>query len=247
MKSFKLSLVLSLFSLLAAGSAMAVTIPKIDGYIIYGGTYSSYVYGARVRICTTPNPTSSSNCVAPITNSSGYYAVYNWVVGDNATIYWFPYTDSPAGGRTGRWGNATTAIRSSIACQSKNQYGWCTNYGVNATLAVYPSPLEPVAVNPAPNSTDVGRVQTMKWTNSVDSWRAGHDIVYDVYGSGFDAPLLLQVSNLPCNADANNRCQWQLPLTLDPQTPYNWKIVARNRSVYNYETESQVYHFTTGW
>lgn len=250
MKSFKLPLALALFfSTFTAVSAMAVTIPKIEGYIIYGYTYSDYVYGARVRMCTSPNPTSSSNCITATTNSSGYYAVYNWSVGDNSYIYFFPYVDGPSGGRTGRWGSSTIPVYSyGPACQYRNQYGWCTNYGISGvTLNVYPAPLEPVAVNPAPNSTDVGLVQTMKWTNSQDSWRTYHDIVYDIYGSGYAAPLLLQAANLPCNPDASNRCQWQLPITLDPQTPYNWKIVARSRNYWNFTTESQVYHFTTGW
>lgn len=104
--------------------------------------------------------------------------------------------------------------------------------------------LKLVAVNPAPDAFNVGWTQTMKWTNASDSWRNGSNIVYDIYGSGYDAPLLLQTSGIPCNPDANNNCQWVLPIQLTFSTPYNWKIVARSNT-YGYETESQVYHFYT--
>jgi len=244
-KSIKLNLALVLFSFLVTTSAMAVTIPQISGYVLYANSYNGYVYGASVKICTTPDGTGS--CIAPTTNAQGYYQYSNWGVGDNARLYFFPYTDSPQGGRTGRWGSSSIPIHSSNACQSRDQFGNCKNFGISYSASLYPSPLTPVAVNPAPNSTNVGLVQTMKWTSSSDSWRTYTNIVYDIYASGFAAPLLLQTSGLPCNPDASGRCQWVLPVTLDPQVPYNWKIVARAQNAYGFTTQSLVYHFTTGY
>jgi len=238
MKPFRLSLVLSLFSLLLTGSAMAATISIIEGYIIYGGSYNVYAGNATVRVCTS---TAQTHCRGALTNSTGKFTITNWQgVADPSRLYFYVWKDMTGAtiGRTGFWGSKTIPIYNVLVSSSGIGY---------MALELYPAPLEPVAVNPAPNAENVGLAQTLKWTNSTDSWRTYHNIVYDIYGSGYDAPLLLQVSNLPCNPDANNRCQWELPIFLDPQTPYNWKIVAKAQFWMNFTTESQVYHFTTGW
>lgn len=253
MKSLKLCLALSV-ALFAAGSATAqyVITPNISGYLVWGGAGGGAAApNVKMRICTIPNPSAypSIGCTEVWTNAAGYYSSTTWQVGDTATLYFFPYIDRmAAGGRTGQWGSRYVSLYNTKACKSRNQFNTCNNFTTVApTLAVNPRPLEPVAVNPAPNAINVGWWQTMKWTNSSDSWRNGSNIVYDVYGSGWDAPLLLQASGLPCNPDANNNCQWTLPIQLTSSTSYNWKIVAR-ANTYGYETESQVYHFhTSAW
>lgn len=57
--------------------------------------------------------------------------------------------------------------------------------------------------------------------------------------------MLLQTAGIQCNPDAQNNCQWAVPLVLDPQTAYNWKIVAKNTA--GYSTTSQVFRFITGY
>jgi hypothetical protein len=249
-KSLKLCLALSI-ALFAASPVLAQLItPNVSGYVVWGGAGGGpAAANVLVRLCTTPNPPaypSSSTCTTVTSNSAGYYSSTTWQVGVSSTIYFFPYIDRmAAGGRTGQWGSRYVSLWSTPACKSKNQFGACNNWTTAApTLTVNPRPLEPVAINPAPNAINVGWWQTFKWTNSSDSWRTGSNIVYDIYGSGYDAPLLLQASGLPCNPDANNHCQWTLPIQLTYSTPYNWQIIARANS-YNYETASQVYHFHT--
>jgi hypothetical protein len=246
LKSLRLQLSLALFSLLVASSAFAVHIPKISGYIDYGFTYNTAAAGAVVMICTTPVP-EPYQCIGPRADANGYYQYSNWNVADGAYLYFFPYLDhgNPPYGRTGMWGSDTVPVHVSKACKTRDQWGNCKNFGLSFSHFIYPSPLKPMAVNPAPGETDVILTQTMKWTNSSDYWRVNTGITYDIYGSGYGSELLLQVADLQCNADSNNHCQWELPITLDPQTPYNWKIVAKTN--YGYTTESEVYHFSTGW
>lgn len=249
MKSFKLHLVLGLFSLLLASSAFAVHIPKISGYINWGYTYDEDAAGVYVKICYDPTGMDLSTCRAPRTDINGYYYTTAWNVPDGAYLYFFPNIDlgtSPfTYGRKGMWGSPTVSVHRSKACQSQDQFGFCKNYGLNFSHFIYPSPLKPVAVNPFANQTDADVVQIMEWTNAADYDRQWAGITYDIYGSGYDVPLLLQVSDLPCNPNAAGNCTWELPITLDPQTPYNWKIVAKTS--YGFPTESEVYHFTTGW
>ena len=235
MKSLKVALVLSLFSLFFTGSAMATNITKLSGYIGYANSYSTYAWGASVRACLDPTGVDFYSCRGGYTDSKGHYQWFgSWNVPNGATLYYFASVGGGPGGRQGIWGSETipvgTATASSILSRS---------------YFLAPAPLEVFAVYPANYATDVPLHVTLKWTNASDVHRQYWPTTYDIYGSGYDAPMILEVADLPCNPDAQNNCQWEVPILLDPWTPYNWKIVARNTM--GYETESQVFHFTTGF
>jgi hypothetical protein len=211
---------------------MATYITKIDGYVGYANSYSTYAWGAQVKVCL--NTAGTLDCHGATTNSSGYYQIINWNVPNGATLYFFPWVDGGPGGRTGRWGSSDLYSGSSTA-----------DTAMSRSFFLVPAPLKVSAVYPANYATDVPLQVTLKWTNGSDSWRTNWPTTYEIYGSGYDAPMILEAGNLPCNPDAQNRCQWVIPITLDPQTPYNWQIVARNSA--GYVTASNVFHFTTGY
>ena len=234
-------------ALLVSASARAVQVPFINGYAFFDNYNTVPVNNGNVRLCS--HPYVDSTCYAVLTQYTGqYYANYiNFP--DDSMIYIFAWIDAPyaADGRTGRWGSSTIWQKSFTACQYRNQYGWCYNYGIIADLHLDPSPLEPLARYPMAYATNVPTQNvTFKWTPGRDSWRP-NNIVYEIWGSGYSSPLLRQASNLPCNPDALGNCQWVCPVNLVPNTPYNWKVVAKALHPSGaLTTESVVFHFNTG-
>lgn len=212
---------------------MATYIPKIEGYVGYARTYNTYAWGATVKVCL--DQAGTVDCHGATTNSQGYYQILNWTVPNNSWLYFFPFVDGGPGGRQGRWGSEDLPSGGSAPSSS----------GIRKDFFLSPAPLEVTAVYPANYATNTPLQVTLKWTNASDTHRQYWPTIYDIYGSGYDAPMILEAGDLPCNPDAFNNCQWVIPITLDPQTPYNWKIVARNSA--GYVTDSQVFHFTTGY
>jgi hypothetical protein len=234
-KSFKIVLVLSLFSLLITGSAMATTVTKLSGYIGYANSYNTYAWGANVKACLDPTGEDIYSCRGGTTNSSGYYQWSgSWNVPNSATLYYFAWVTGGPGGRQGTWGSPTIPVGTATAASV-----------LSRSYFLFPAPLEVSAVYPANYATNVPLQVTLKWTNASDVHRQYWPTTYDIYGSGYGAPLILEAGNVQCNPDAQNNCQWVIPIVLDPQTPYNWQIVAKN--TVGYQTESQVFHFTTGY
>lgn len=234
MKSFKVALVLCLFSLLFAGSAMAVTVTKISGYVLYANSYSEYAWGASVKACTDPTGVDIYSCRGGTTNSSGYYQWNGtWNLATGTKLYFFAWIEGGPNGRVGTWGSQFTPLTVATAYST-----------VSRSFALHPRPLQVSAVYPSNYATEVPLHITLKWTNASDAHRQNYPTVYDIYGSGYESPLILQAGDLQCNPDAQNNCQWEVPILLDPWTPYNWKIVARSSAG---ETESQVFHFSTGY
>lgn len=246
MKSTKAVLIATAFSMFLTGSAMAVTVPEIRGRAVYDGAPDAFAADTRVVAC--PEPFINAACAFTATDVNGFYSIKEFNVPDEAKIHIFGWTDRASGGRTGRWGSDDVPYTSAIACQYRDQSGRCHNDGVTAGITLIAAPLEPVAIDPAPDAVGVptGGV-TLRWKSSSDEWRQGTTISYAIFGSYNHAALHRQAADLTCKADESGYCEWTAPVSLEVGTNYNWQVIARGeKDGYAYTTESQVYHFTTG-
>lgn len=236
-----------------------VAIPASAQTYAYGGigfqTSQGFIWapsGMHVKFC--PNANGTGQCVTttagPYTYAGVYYPSWYDVSLSTGTWYIFVWGDSTWTGNSADWGSQTVPGAGTFG------QNWFSSFYANGTgfysvmtLAAYPSPHAPTAVNPTNGQADVGySSMTLKWSPGTDSWRNSYQAFYEIWGHGWGGQDLLQTT-VSCNPDANGNCQYTFT-NLMPSAYYFWHIVAKlniNTDPNNpfYTTSSPQFNFTT--
>ncbi|MCG2826376.1 MAG: hypothetical protein L6265_07290, partial [Thermoplasmatales archaeon] len=245
---------------LADGIDYYVSVQTKDGY-----EWSSWI---EVKFHMNEEPTTSGLYVenfasgtSNILNITDHYPFFNWTysdpegsslsafnvsvwngsVGSGALMWYKNATDSNLSATYGEAGGGMTPLsladgyNYNVSVKTKDGYewgSWCeTMFHMNT-----PPPAPTIPVTPSNGETGVSTSTAISWTNLSDS--EGSQITYYWYVDVDNPPAF------PYNASGSTTTNTSVPLSLDPDITYYWRVMA-NDSYENATEWSQTWSFTT--
>ena len=212
---------ISVLVLLFAGASGSVRAATVSGNVYYerAAGLTPAPSSTSVKLCSSPGgispPGFNATCAYATTNGSSSYSTSI----PPGTYYVFMWNDRDY------WGSDSAPSYVTPGHSARCTVG---TGGAVCDIAGQPRPLESAAAQPVDGEQYTPFYPLiLKWRVPTDVDRSAHPITFDIWGQGAGGPDLLQLPNVPCNADPQGFCQARIPYPIPGNTRYYWHIVTK--------------------